>query len=102
MAYEVEYTDEFGDWWDGLSVPEQESVAAMVGLLEVKGPHLLFPYSSGIASSRHSHMRGRRTESSTRSTPDGPRYCCWGVTRQATIGGTTNSFQLQIASTLSI
>jgi hypothetical protein len=62
MAYEVEYTDEFGDWWDELSEPEQESVAATVGLLEAKGPHLMFPYSSGIEISRHSHMRELRVQ----------------------------------------
>ena len=26
MTYEVEYTDEFGEWWGGLSEPEQVSV----------------------------------------------------------------------------
>ena len=62
MVYEVEYTDEFGDWWNGLSEPEQESVAATVGLLEAKGPHLKFPHSSGIESSRHSHMRELRVQ----------------------------------------
>lgn len=62
MACEVEYTDEFGDWWGELSESEQESVAATVGLLEAKGPHLMFPYSSGIEASRHSHMRELRVQ----------------------------------------
>jgi hypothetical protein len=34
MKWEVEYTDEFGDWWAGLSEEEQISVAASVQLLE--------------------------------------------------------------------
>lgn len=34
----------------------------MIGLLEEKGPHLPFPYSSGIAGSRHSHMRELRSQ----------------------------------------
>jgi len=60
MTVEVEYTDEFGEWWDGLDESEQESVGAVVQLLEEYGPHLDFPHSSGIASSRHSHMRELR------------------------------------------
>lgn len=60
--WEVEYTDEFGQWWDGVDEPEQISVAASVGLLETLGPTLPFPHSSGIESSRHSHMRELRVQ----------------------------------------
>lgn len=62
MPWEVEYTDEFGDWWDGLSEVEQVAISASVGLLEARGPQLPFPYSSGIANSRHSHMRELRVQ----------------------------------------
>lgn len=62
MACEVEVTDEFEAWWDDLSEDEQESVAASVQLLEMKGPQLPFPYSSGIGGSRHSHMRELRIQ----------------------------------------
>jgi len=62
MIWLVEYTDEFGAWWDGLSVAEQESVAASVGLLERLGPDLPFPYSSGIVGSRHGRMRELRVQ----------------------------------------
>ena len=62
MAFEIEYTDEFETWWDSLSEAEQESVAATVGLLETRGPRLPHPYSSGIATSRHSHMRELRIQ----------------------------------------
>ena len=62
MAYEVEVTDERLEWFDTLSVEEQEEIAATIGLLENRGPHLPFPYSSGVASSRHSHMRELRTQ----------------------------------------
>ena len=34
MAYEVEYTDEFEAWWDGLDEAEQDSVDVAVRLLE--------------------------------------------------------------------
>ena len=62
MACDVEYTDEFEDWWNGLSEDEQDSVAAYVGLLEEKGAQLSFPYSSGIKASTHSHMRELRIQ----------------------------------------
>ena len=62
MSWEVEYTDEFGDWWNDLSVGEQESLDASVRLLEERGPALGFPHSSGINESTHSHMRELRTQ----------------------------------------
>ena len=62
LQYEVEYTDEFGEWWESLSESEQESVAAYVSLLEEKGPLLPFPYSTKIAGSKHSHMRELRIQ----------------------------------------
>ena len=62
MRWDVEYTDEFGDWWGTLSEAEQESLAASVRLLEERGPNLGFPHSSGINESRHSHMRELRTQ----------------------------------------
>lgn len=62
MAYEVEVTDEWLAWFEELSAEVQEEWAASIGLLEAKGPHLPFPYSSGVTSSRHSHMRELRTQ----------------------------------------
>ena len=60
--WEVEYTDEFGDWWNGLTQAEQESVDASVRLLEERGPQLGHPHSSGIARSKHLHMRELRVQ----------------------------------------
>ena len=60
--WEVEYTDEFLEWWDGLDEREQESVDSSVRLLEKKGPTLPYPYSSGVEQSRHSHMRELRIQ----------------------------------------
>lgn len=60
--WNVEFTDEFGRWWEGLSSEEQESVTASVGLLEKYGPTLPFPHSSGVKQSRHSHMRELRIQ----------------------------------------
>ena len=62
MPYEVEYTDEFGGWWSELTEAEQESVTYGVHLLEERGPHLPFPFSSGVTRSRHAHMRELRVQ----------------------------------------
>jgi len=62
MNWEVEYTDEFEQWWEELDVDEQESVAASVGLLEGMGVHLPFPHSSGVNGSKHSKMRELRVQ----------------------------------------
>jgi hypothetical protein len=64
MTWDVEYTDEFEGWWAGLDADQQESVAASVGLIEALGPHVPFPYSSGIESSRHGRMRELRVQHS--------------------------------------
>lgn len=60
--WEVEYTDELGMWWEGLTESEQESIDASIRLLEDRGPNLGFPHTSGIAGSRHSHMRELRVQ----------------------------------------
>lgn len=62
MSWEVEYTNEFEVWWHGLTVEEQEPVAASVTLLENLGTNLKFPHSSAINGSRHGHMRELRTQ----------------------------------------
>jgi hypothetical protein len=62
MACEVEFTDEFGAWWDGLTVGEQESVRAYVRLLVEFGVALKHPYCSGVTGSKHSHMRELRVQ----------------------------------------
>ncbi|MHB8166550.1 MAG: type II toxin-antitoxin system RelE/ParE family toxin [Sulfuricella sp.] len=62
MIWEIEFTDEFGTWWDSLSADEQESVRASVKLLGELGPSLRFPHTSGINGSRHDHMRELRVQ----------------------------------------
>lgn len=62
MSWEVEFTDEFGQWWEGLTEDEQDSIDVTVRLLEELGPHLPFPYCSDIKGSRHSQMRELRVQ----------------------------------------
>ena len=63
MRWDVEYTNEFETWWETLEEFEQEDVISVVTLLEEKGPQLSFPFSSGIESSKYSHMRELRIQS---------------------------------------
>jgi len=62
MACEVEFTDEFEQWWITLDSATQDSIDAAVRLLEEKGATLRFPYSSDVKGSRHSHMRELRVQ----------------------------------------
>ncbi|MDP1771589.1 MAG: type II toxin-antitoxin system RelE/ParE family toxin [Methylobacter sp.] len=62
MSWDIEYTDEFGEWWSSLSEDKQVSLDASVRLLEERGPTLGFPHSSGINGSKHGHMRELRTQ----------------------------------------
>ena len=60
--WQVEYTDEFELWWDGLTEGEQVDVAGCVELLEEMGAQLGYPHSSGICQSKHRHMRELRVQ----------------------------------------
>jgi hypothetical protein len=62
VSWEVEFSDEFGVWWDGLNVEEQKSVDFTVGILQELGPTLKIPHSSGVETSRHNHMRELRIQ----------------------------------------
>lgn len=62
MHWDVEFTDQFGGWWESLNAEEQDAIDRSVGLLEARGPQLGFPHTSGIASSRYDHMRELRVQ----------------------------------------
>lgn len=66
VAWEVEFTDEFGRWWETLTEDQQDDVAYSVGLLAELGPALGFPHSSKVNVSRYSQMRELRTQSAGR------------------------------------
>jgi len=48
VEWEVEYTGNFEEWWDGLSEAEQEDVAAYIIMLEKKG--LALPSRTAVTS----------------------------------------------------
>jgi hypothetical protein len=62
VEWEIEVTAEFERWWNSLTVAEQEDVRALVLLLRAFGPALKHPFSSGVTTSRHSHMRELRIQ----------------------------------------
>jgi hypothetical protein len=62
MIWDVEYTDEFGAWWDTLTAAERAAIDSKVGLLIKAGPQLGFPHSSAILTSKHKHMRELRSQ----------------------------------------
>ena len=106
-GWEVEYTDEFGQWWQTLSEGQQDAVAARVELLMEHGPNLPYPFSSDIRSSRHGVMRELRAPagpcgSSTPSTPGARPYSSSAATRRATTGSTRSTCRWPTTSTTSI
>jgi hypothetical protein len=60
--WEVEYTDEFGEWWETLSDSEREALVFSVSLLRSAGPSLKYPYCSAVETSRHGNMRELRSQ----------------------------------------
>lgn len=62
MAYDVQVSDEFREWYEPLSESEQDSIGRVVGLLEERGPALPYPYSSGVQGSALGHMRELRIQ----------------------------------------
>ncbi|TAJ20530.1 MAG: diaminopimelate decarboxylase [Dehalococcoidia bacterium] len=60
MTWDVEYTDQFGEWWATITAEQQEAVTAAVSVLQDGGPALGRPLVDTIASSRHSNMKELR------------------------------------------
>jgi hypothetical protein len=66
MTWEIEFTDEFGAWWNELTEAQQDAVDRVAELLEARGPQLGFPYSSDIKGSRHGRLRELRVQAQGR------------------------------------
>ena len=59
-AWDVEVTDEFGEWWQTLPSEQQEALTDRVDLLAERGPDLGRPVVDCIQSSRHHNMKELR------------------------------------------
>lgn len=64
--WEVEYTDEFEEWWNALDAEAQEDMDVGVRLLEAIGPALTRPYADTLKGSRYPNMRELRVQSQGR------------------------------------
>ncbi len=62
MPWDVEASDEFKAWYDGLDVAERASVAESVDLLEEYGPSLGRPYADTLKGSRFPNMKELRVQ----------------------------------------
>ena len=58
--WEVAYTDEFEEWWRGLTQAQQEALDDRVMLLAEVGPALKRPMVGDVAASRHNNMEELR------------------------------------------
>lgn len=61
--WEVEYTDEFKEWWDTLTDDQQEDLVASVELLRNLGPALPRPHADVVKGSKYPNMKELRTQS---------------------------------------
>lgn len=60
--WDIEYTDEFGAWWNTLSEAAQESIAHDIEVLGAVGPGLGRPRVDTLKGSRHPNMKELRTQ----------------------------------------
>lgn len=58
--WNIQYTNEFGHWWEQLGGQEHESIAVEINLLEHLGPDHLVRFMTGIRDSKHNHLRELR------------------------------------------
>jgi hypothetical protein len=63
MPYEVNFTAEFGEWWESLTLKQQEDIDARVQLLEEFGPALGRPTVDRINQSAFQNMKELRCSS---------------------------------------
>jgi hypothetical protein len=63
VSWAVEFTDQFGDWWETLTAAEQFSIDNAVQLLEQHGPALGRPLVDTIRGSAFPNMKELRPSS---------------------------------------
>ena len=68
--WEVEYTDEFEQWWHNLTEDQQDDLVMSVQLLRHLGPSLSRPHADTVKGSRYRNMKELRTQSKGKSAED--------------------------------
>jgi len=58
--WDIEVTDQFIEWWETLTIAEQEAIKGPVDLLEQRGPGLARPTVDTLIGSRHANMKELR------------------------------------------
>jgi hypothetical protein len=62
VAWEVEVSNEFAEWYGSLNEPESESVDTAVDMLVEYGPKLARPYIDTLKGSRYPNMKELRVQ----------------------------------------
>ncbi len=62
VSWEIEFTNEFEQWWNSLDAAEQEDIAASVMLLRERGPSLGRPNADVVIGSRYPNLKELRTQ----------------------------------------
>jgi hypothetical protein len=60
VSWAAERTDEFDEWWEGLTDQEQRKVVASVEALQELGPSAGRPLADTVEGSRHPNMKELR------------------------------------------
>ncbi len=60
MTWDVEYTDEFGVWFEGIDEDTQAAIAKVIEALQHDGPALGRPFVDTVKRSRHANMKELR------------------------------------------
>ena len=66
MAWEIEGSSEYLEWWRELSLAQQKSIDRILQQLAEHGPRLPARYTKKVISSRHGRMREIRAQSGGR------------------------------------
>lgn len=62
LVWRVEFTDEFGLWWEELKAGEQDAIDRGIGLIAHTGPSLGRPHVDSIKGSRHGNLKELRVQ----------------------------------------
>lgn len=60
--WEIEYINEFEEYWNTLTDDEKARIDASISLLEELGPNLGRPHVDSVNNSRHSNMKELRVQ----------------------------------------